>query len=80
MGGARSEIFSFFGFLSDALAIVVIGGTSLIGWKSVAILRLGRQRGDRCFAEIRRQYDSADGLKEAVADAKWRLTSPIHSH
>ena len=43
------------------MKIVVIGGTGLIGSKTVAILRAGRPRGRRRLAQYRRQHHHRRG-------------------
>ena len=51
------------------MKIVVIGGTGLIGSKSVAILRQGGHEVIAASPKVRVNTITADGLKEALAGA-----------
>jgi uncharacterized protein YbjT (DUF2867 family) len=53
------------------MKIVVIGGTGLIGSRSVAILRQGGHVVNAASPKVGVNTITADGLKEALASAQW---------
>ena len=55
------------------MKIVVIGGTGLIGSKSVAVLRQGGHEAIAASPKVGVSTITADGLKEALAGARTAL-------